>query len=73
MDKELRPDDPRVAELAKHDPFIQWMVAHHRPITRQTYIELNCAFGEPPKHWTSEHEDEIPEPLQDWSKVHRTA
>ena len=40
MDKELRPDDPRVIELAKHDEVIQWMLAKHIPITREAYIEF---------------------------------
>jgi hypothetical protein len=71
MDKTLRPDDPRVVELAKHDEIIQWMLAHHKPIDRQTYVEMMYLFGEHPKRWTSGHEEEIPEPLQDWSKVQR--
>jgi len=64
MDKELRPNDPRVVELAKYDPHIQWMLAHHKPITRQTYIEMMYLFGEPPKVWTAEHEHELPEALR---------
>jgi hypothetical protein len=73
MEKALSPNDPRVVELAKHDEVIQWMLAKHIPITREAYIESNHIFGEPPKRWTSEHEDELPEILQDWSKVRRTA
>jgi hypothetical protein len=65
--KELQPNDPRVIELAKHDGIIRQMLEHHVPIDRQTYIEMMYLFGEPPKQWTAEHEEEIPELLRDAS------
>ena len=71
MEKELRPDDPRTIELAKHDAHIKWLLDHHHPITRKHYLVLEYPFDPLPKPWTAEHEDEVPEPLQDWSKVHR--
>ena len=60
----LHPNDPRVVELAKHDDVLQWMLQHRVPLDRQGYVEVMYLFGEPPKHWTSEHEDEIPELLR---------
>jgi hypothetical protein len=71
MEKEFRPDDPRIVELAKHDDVIERMIERGIPITRDAYVEGMYLFGEPPKRWTSEHEEEVPEPLRDWSKVQR--
>ena len=71
MSKALQPTDPRVIELAKHDDVLQWMLENHVQLDRQGYIEAMYLFGEPPKHWTSENEEEIPKLLRDWSKVDR--
>jgi hypothetical protein len=54
MSKALQPTDPRVIELAKHDS-----------IVRETYKERVYTFGEPPKFWGPELEDEIPELLRE--------
>jgi len=72
MSKVLQPNDPRVVELAKHDDIIKWVLEKHKPIDRETYVEMMYLFGEPPKHWTPEREEEVPEPLRDWSKVQRS-
>jgi hypothetical protein len=38
------------------------------PLTRERYLDL--AWGpDKPEEWTAEHELEVPEPLQDPSKV----
>jgi len=57
-------------EIAKHDGAIADMLRLGIPITRENYIKLNHFTGVPAK-WTAEHEEELPEPLQDWSKVRR--
>ena len=64
MDKALQPTDPRVIELAKHDDIVRWMIERHKPIDQETYKERMFTFGEPPKKWTAELEDEIPELLR---------
>jgi hypothetical protein len=64
MAKALQPTDPRVIELAKHDDVLRWMLDHHVKLDRQGYIEAMYLFGEPPKKWTAEHEEEIPELLR---------
>ena len=64
MAKELQPTDPRVVELAKHDGIIRRMIKRGIPITRDAYVEGMYLFGEPPKKWTAELEDEIPELLR---------
>jgi hypothetical protein len=69
MAKALQPTDPRVIELAKHDSIIRFMIERHKPIDRETYKEMMYLFGEPPKFWGPELEDEIPELLRDGSKV----
>ena len=73
MAKELRPDDPRTIKLAKHDSYIRFLLDHHFPITRHSYLVMSYPFDPLPKPGTWEHVDEIPEPLQHWSKVHRKA
>jgi hypothetical protein len=71
MSKALQPTDPRVIELAKDDGIVRMMLEHHVPLDREGYKEMMFLFGEPPKKWTAELEDEIPELLRDWSKVDR--
>jgi hypothetical protein len=39
------------------------------PVTRQNYIDLNW-MGDPPDPWTALHEAELPQQLQDWTKVY---
>jgi hypothetical protein len=65
MSKALQPTDPRVIELAKHDSIVRWMIERHKPIDRETYKERVYTFGEPPKFWGPELEDEIPELLRE--------
>jgi len=44
------------------------LLARGGPVTRERYI--NNAYGaDVPDPWTAEHELEIPEPLQDHTKV----
>jgi hypothetical protein len=64
MSKALLPTDPRVIELAKHDGIIRRMIKRGIPITRDAYVEGMYLFGEPPKFWGPELEDEIPELLR---------
>jgi hypothetical protein len=54
-----------------HDSIIRRMVRERLPMTRDVWIGLNYPFDGPPHPWTSEHEEEVPEPLRDWSKVTR--
>jgi hypothetical protein len=64
MSKALQPTDPRVIELAKHDGIIRKMIDHRIPLDREGYKEMMFLFGEPPKFWGPELEDEIPELLR---------
>jgi len=50
------------------DSVLDHMLSQNMPLTREQYISLAHA-GRPPEPWTMEHESEIPEPLQDASKV----
>jgi len=52
----------------KDDSTLNYMLKIGIPLTRTNYIWLNWG-GDIPKHWTPEHENEIPEPLRDWSRV----
>lgn len=64
MGMPLQPTDPRVVELAKHDGLVRLMLEHHVRLDRQGYAEMMFLFGDPPKKWTAELEDEIPELLR---------
>jgi len=55
-------------EHRKHDFTLDWMLKNDIPPTRANYI-FHAYAGKPPKHWTHEHEMELPEPLQDASKI----
>ncbi len=57
-------------EYRKHDYTLNWMMKNDIPVTRDNYIFHSYA-GKPPKHWTHDHESQLPEPLQDASKVDR--
>jgi hypothetical protein len=57
------------AEIAKHDPVVEAMLRLKLPMTRKTWLSL--AHLEMPVRWTAEHEAELPEVFQDWSKVKR--
>ena len=60
---------PSALEEHRHnDATLDWMLKNNIPVTREDYIYLNHG-GKPPKPWTHEHEAELPEPLQDASKV----
>ena len=49
------------------DPFVAAMREDGIPVTRENWIEMN--YTEIPTPWTAEMESELPEELQDWSKV----
>lgn len=49
------------------DPILNWMKRNDMEITRDNYIDLN--WSEIPDPWLAEHEDALPESLQDWSQV----
>jgi hypothetical protein len=55
-------------EHRKGDVTLDWMLKSDIPPTRENYI-FHAYAGKPPKPWTHEHEAELPEPLQDGSKV----
>jgi hypothetical protein len=52
----------------KNDVTLNWMLKKGIEPTRENYI-FHAYAGKPPKPWTHEHEAELPEPLQDGSKV----
>jgi hypothetical protein len=52
----------------KDDGTLNHMMESGMALTRANYIGLNWA-GQIPSPWTSQHEEELPEPLQDWSRV----
>jgi hypothetical protein len=60
--------DLRLVEAAKHDPTLDYMIKKGIPLTRERWIKLNW-LGDPPEPWCIEHEMEMPEFLQDYSKV----
>jgi hypothetical protein len=60
--------DPRLVEAAKHDPTLDYMIKKGIPLPRERWIKLNW-LGDPPEPWCIEHEMEMPEFLQDYSKV----
>jgi hypothetical protein len=41
-----------------------FMRFHHRPPTREEYIDLAYGEKEMPEEWTAEHESMLPEPLR---------
>jgi hypothetical protein len=52
----------------RDDPLVQLMLAASVTPTREGWIDLN--YGrEVPNPWTAELEGEVPEELQDWTKV----
>lgn len=52
-------------------PLLDWMQENGIPVTRENYIVLDY-LGELPKDWTPEHEEELPEQLQDWDRFELT-
>lgn len=52
----------------KRDVTLNWMLKEGIEPTRENYI-FHAYAGKPPRRWTHEHEAELPEPLQDASKV----
>jgi hypothetical protein len=62
------PVDPKLLEqYRKSDGVLDYMMRTGMPIDRPTYIMMN--WPDIPDPWTAAHEDEIPPPLQDWSRV----
>jgi hypothetical protein len=55
-------------DARQNDVTLNWMLKNGIPPTRENYI-YHAYAGKPPDPWTHEHEAEIPEPLQDGSKV----
>ena len=50
------------------DPVVELLLAAKVPVNRQNWID--AAYGhEVPEPWTALEEDEVPEELQDWTKV----
>jgi hypothetical protein len=66
--KDWAYDDMRWAPHASRDSLIADWIAHGIQPDREGWIDSNWG-PDVPKNWTWEHEDEIPEPLQDWTKV----
>jgi hypothetical protein len=60
--------DPRLVEAAKNDPTLAYMINKGIPLTRERWIKLNW-LAYPPQPWGVEHEMEVPELLQDHTKV----
>jgi hypothetical protein len=60
--------DQRLVEAAKNDPTLAYMINKGIPLTRERWIKLNW-LGDPPQPWGVEHETEVPELLQDHTKV----
>ena len=52
--------------LWRTDPVKAGMIRDGVPITRDNYIGRN--WGEEPEEWTAEHEEALPEELQDWER-----
>jgi len=50
------------------DPIVQLLQAAEVEVTRENWIDANWG-AEIPDPWTAEHEADLPEELQDWSKV----
>ena len=50
------------------DPLVDWMTDNGVPVTRDAYLGLAYG-GELPDPWTADHEMDLPEPLQDASKI----
>ena len=68
---QLDHNDPRWAEYARRSPTLRRMLQMGYPLTRETWLNLNYGAKEPGPHdaWTHEQEEEVPEPLRDWSKL----
>ena len=66
----LSRDDPRIVRAAHTDPVLRAMLKDVLPLTRKVWLELN--YGEEPgphDGWSAEQEQEVPEPLRDWSQL----
>ena len=63
----MMSDNPPVftREESTADFILIGMVRDKLPLTRENYIIRN--WGELPENWSAEHEDQLPEKLQDWS------
>jgi hypothetical protein len=61
MSEQLEP-------FRQDDATLNWMMNNNVPLTRDKYI-FHAYAGQPPKNWGAGHEAELPEPLQDMSKI----
>lgn len=57
-----RQIDPRILEAAKHSGTLRRIIRVGAPLTREKWINM-AYLGHPPHPWTSEHEEEVPEPF----------
>ena len=62
--------DLRLIEAATRDPTLAYMIKKGISLTREHWIKLNW-LADPPQPWGVEHEMEVPEPWQDYSKIER--
>lgn len=51
-----------------NDSVLNWMLSQGIEPTREKYI-FHAYGGQEPDPWTHEHETQLPEPLQDFSKI----
>jgi hypothetical protein len=58
-----------IIEFPHNDLVVQMMPRYNIPMTRENYLQIAYG-GDLPDPWTAAHEDELPAPLQDWSKVY---
>jgi hypothetical protein len=54
---------PALLEAAKHSGVLRRMIREGLPLTREQWIRM-AYLGHPPQPWTTEHEEEVPEPFQ---------
>jgi hypothetical protein len=52
----------------KDDSTLNYMMKEGMPLTRSNYIGMNWG-GQAPSPWLPHHEEEVPEPMRDWSRV----
>lgn len=50
------------------DDLVDWLTRKGVPVNRENYLQLAYPDGLP-SPWTAEHEDALPDDLQDMSKV----
>ena len=50
------------------DIIVNWLNKYGLPVNRKNYIDVMFPDGLP-SPWTAEHEEQLPEDLQDWNSV----